>query len=442
MSKKKTRKKSAGPPGALIRLSQCMIVKNEERNIEKALSWAKGIAIEQIVVDTGSTDRTVEIAKSMGAKVYHFKWIDDFSAAKNYAIKQAKGNWIVILDADEFFPVADARKLVASLKLVQSDPVARDKYHALGCKMINIDANGKATHTYNLTRVFQNNRSIHYNGSIHEELSVGSENTIWDTDITFFHEGDPIERKDAGNSERNIKMLRAELSLKPDDLNLKAYLANSLIASGDNNNLIEAEELFSETLKLNTGADIRPVLKMGAYTYFMDKYAKDPDKANQCEQMCRKGLDEYPDYIDFKYYLAYALNNKCEFHKAWQLLKTCEIELATKANLAASALVLADPALVYSQMVIAAQGLKDTDNVIKYVTLILKADKYRHSALRPYIATLIKHGKKTDDIIALLKTIYEFSDNSDLDIMIKTAKECGATDLERRIIAMSGEGTL
>ena len=56
-------------------ISQCMIVKNEEKNIEKALSWGKGIVSEQIVVDTGSTDRTVEIAKKMGAKVYDFAWI-------------------------------------------------------------------------------------------------------------------------------------------------------------------------------------------------------------------------------------------------------------------------------------------------------------------------------------------------------------------------------
>ena len=69
-----------------VRLSQCMIVKNEEKNIERALSWGKDIMYEQIVVDTGSTDRTVDIAKQMGAKVYHFEWIDDFAAAKNYAI--------------------------------------------------------------------------------------------------------------------------------------------------------------------------------------------------------------------------------------------------------------------------------------------------------------------------------------------------------------------
>ena len=86
-----------------ISISQCMIVKNEEKNIRRALSWAKEIVQEQVVVDTGSTDRTVEIAESMGAKIFYFEWCDDFSAAKNYAIEQAAGDWIAFLDADEYF---------------------------------------------------------------------------------------------------------------------------------------------------------------------------------------------------------------------------------------------------------------------------------------------------------------------------------------------------
>ena len=94
------------------KISQCMIVKNEEKNIEKALSWGKGVVSEQIVVDTGSTDRTVELAEKMGAKVYHFEWIDDFSAAKNFAISKAKYEWIALLDADEYFSEEDAKKLL------------------------------------------------------------------------------------------------------------------------------------------------------------------------------------------------------------------------------------------------------------------------------------------------------------------------------------------
>ena len=71
-----------------VKISQCMIVKNEEKNIEHALSWGAGVVSEQIVVDTGSTDRTIDIARRMGAKVYEFPWIDDFSAAKNFAISK------------------------------------------------------------------------------------------------------------------------------------------------------------------------------------------------------------------------------------------------------------------------------------------------------------------------------------------------------------------
>ncbi len=105
--------------GRKIRLSQAMIVKNEEKNIERALSWGKGIVSEQIVVDTGSEDRTVEIAEAMGAKVYHFDWIDDFSAAKNYAIEKCTGNWIAFLDADEYFNREDASKLLEYIRITE-----------------------------------------------------------------------------------------------------------------------------------------------------------------------------------------------------------------------------------------------------------------------------------------------------------------------------------
>ena len=82
----------------------------------KALSWGKELMWEQIVVDTGSTDRTVEIAERMGAKIYHFTWIDDFAAAKNYAIQKASGNWIAFLDADEYMLPEHVQKLPRTIK--------------------------------------------------------------------------------------------------------------------------------------------------------------------------------------------------------------------------------------------------------------------------------------------------------------------------------------
>lgn len=83
-------------------ISLCMIVKNEESNLSRCLDSVKDIVDEMVIVDTGSTDRTKEIALSYDAKVYDFEWIDDFAAARNYGIDRATGEWILVLDADEW----------------------------------------------------------------------------------------------------------------------------------------------------------------------------------------------------------------------------------------------------------------------------------------------------------------------------------------------------
>ncbi|MFN4796229.1 MAG: glycosyltransferase family 2 protein, partial [Pseudanabaena sp.] len=84
-----------------IILSACLIVKNEEQRLPQCLESLLSLADEIIVVDTGSLDRTVAIAKKYQARVFHFAWCDDFSQARNYAIAQAKGKWILVIDADE-----------------------------------------------------------------------------------------------------------------------------------------------------------------------------------------------------------------------------------------------------------------------------------------------------------------------------------------------------
>ncbi|QSJ16567.1 tetratricopeptide repeat protein [Nostoc sp. UHCC 0702] len=82
-------------------LSLCMIVKNEEAALPQCLSSVKNVVDEMIVLDTGSSDRTLHIAKQFGAKVHHFEWCNNFSAARNAALKYVTGDWILVLDADE-----------------------------------------------------------------------------------------------------------------------------------------------------------------------------------------------------------------------------------------------------------------------------------------------------------------------------------------------------
>lgn len=85
-------------------VSLCMIVRDEEKTLSRVLEAARQFCDELVVVDTGSTDRTVEIANACGAKVYHFKWIDDFAAARNFSFSKATGDWILWLDADDVLP--------------------------------------------------------------------------------------------------------------------------------------------------------------------------------------------------------------------------------------------------------------------------------------------------------------------------------------------------
>src|SRR4030066_1633675 len=88
-------------------ISVCMIVKNEEKFLAQCLKSVKDATDEIIIVDTGSADKTVEIAQSFGAKVYHHPWRNSFSEARNHSISYAVCDWILQIDADESLEQAD-----------------------------------------------------------------------------------------------------------------------------------------------------------------------------------------------------------------------------------------------------------------------------------------------------------------------------------------------
>ena len=278
---------------ALVRLSQVMIVKNEEKNIEKALSWAKKVAVEQIVVDTGSTDRTTEIAERMGAKVVHFDWVNDFSAAKNFAIEQATGNWIAFLDADEYFSEIDAKKLIIFLKRIMSDPQMKANYHVLNCALVNVDDEGKTMSTQDQERVFRNLPSIRYMGRVHERLDIDKANIVEVDEISIIHTGySDTSLKETGKAARNVEILRADLIEKPNDLSKKAYLADSLKMSENPKDQAEADALFQEVI--DGGKDVIPDLLKKAYLHYIKKVIDDRSKRDECLELCKNACSAIP----------------------------------------------------------------------------------------------------------------------------------------------------
>jgi GT2 family glycosyltransferase/tetratricopeptide (TPR) repeat protein len=120
----KTRPLDIRPGSKRSSLSVCMIVKNEEVNLPRCLMSVKPVADEIIVVDTGSTDKTRDIAEALGAKVFDFPWTNDFSEARNYSLSKASGGWILVLDADEVVSSLDHDKLKKLIRKATGKRVA------------------------------------------------------------------------------------------------------------------------------------------------------------------------------------------------------------------------------------------------------------------------------------------------------------------------------
>jgi len=436
-SNKKSSKKSTQND---VRLSICMIAKNEEENIAKALESVKNIAYELIVVDTGSADKTVDVAKNLGADIYHFEWTDDFSAAKNYAIEKATGNWIMVLDADEYFLSEDAQKLSKLLNKIQSDLSKEKDNNAITCMLINLDDNGRFMTKTKIIRVFRNIPSIRYEGRIHERLMIDLATAVHAEDITLLHTGySESAHKKKGNGQRNIEMLKKELDEDPGNLTIKSYLANSLSMSAKKSDQKEAESLITQILGDKNSKTVHSVLRVKMFIYMINVYGSDPEKQTEYEDMCRKALTVFPGTIDFEFFLAKAMSKKGDFDKAWELLKGCEEKLINNKDSGESIMIPADPTTLFSQMILAAKSLDDIENVILYSTHVLSMDKTRLTVLSPCIATLLHYGVTEAETIDLLSNIYDFGNHDDLQIVAKAASNCGATGFAESIKKLAEE---
>ncbi len=211
-------------------LSVCMIVKNEERFLEDCLKSVQGVADQLVVIDTGSDDGTVDIARKFGAEVHFFKWRDDFSAARNESIKYATGDWILWLDADE-------RLLPESVKELKSLLKAEEKPVACVVQIRNRMPDGKNYKFSTAHRLFTKHRGIRFSGRIHEQIAYsvaalgGEERTC---NVALEHLGYALE-KTAQNKKnrRNRKLLEKMVRYEPQNAYAHFTLAQNYNISGE-----------------------------------------------------------------------------------------------------------------------------------------------------------------------------------------------------------------
>jgi GT2 family glycosyltransferase len=205
----------AFPLGSRMSVSLTMIVKNEEANLAACLEAVRDLCAEIVIVDTGSSDRTKEIAAGFGARVFDFPWIDSFSAARNEALNQARGQWAFWLDADDRI---DERARIGLRKLfahLEDENVA----YAMKCSCASQPGQTGQTVVDHI-RLFRNNPEIRWKYRVHEQIlpairAVGG--TVRWADVVIRHEGYRDSALRQSKLDRDLRLLQLQDADNPDD---------------------------------------------------------------------------------------------------------------------------------------------------------------------------------------------------------------------------------
>lgn len=223
----------------MITVSLCMIVKNEEDVLKRCLCSVKELVDEIIIVDTGSADRTKEIAREFTDRIYDFPWIDDFSAARNFAFGRASMDYILWLDADDILLPDEAVKFRHFKETLPPDVDAvMMRYHT------GFDEQGRPVFSYFRERLVKRSRQFQWREPVHEYLQIGGR--VIDSDVCVTH-----ARQHRRSSLRNIEIYENQLAagegLSPRG---RYYYAREL---KDNGRLDDAINMFSEFLESGLG---------------------------------------------------------------------------------------------------------------------------------------------------------------------------------------------
>ncbi|NRT79377.1 glycosyltransferase family 2 protein [Clostridium beijerinckii] len=301
-----------------MKLSIAMIVKNEERNLERTLKPLKElnryIDTEIVIVDTGSEDKTVDIAKNYTDKIYFHKWNNDFAAMRNISIGYCTGDWILVLDADEY--LYDAEVLG---NLLNSNEI--NEYNSAYIQIANFNKdiensvnNGFIT---TLIRMFKNNTVV-YEGIVHEQPK--HELPVLYTNIRVVHYGydnndyDLMEYK----FKRNLELLFKQLENKNNPKSMVIYINFQISTT------YAMHKDISEAMKYVKIAYDKAKNEIGKYIYVINRYCHLLYNMKNYEELlikAKEALKHCDNFLDFYFYLGTACFNLNRYEEAIQAYK-------------------------------------------------------------------------------------------------------------------------
>jgi hypothetical protein len=248
------------------RLTVCLITKNEQRFLGQCLESVRDLARQIVVVDTGSTDGTCDIAVRYGAELHLFDWCDDFSAARNAALERAVGDWVLFLDADEELLPGQRDALLQAIQ---------DR-GAIAYRLPMIDEGREDEGVSYVPRLFRNAPGLFHVGRVHEQVfsSVEVRRAEWGLEnklstVQLLHHGytkDMVKSRD--KNARNLRLLQKALEEMPGEANLLMNLGLELVNAGRFHGGLEQYEAAFRAMSALPAEEVIPELRETLLTQF------------------------------------------------------------------------------------------------------------------------------------------------------------------------------
>ncbi|MGR8978774.1 MAG: glycosyltransferase [Gammaproteobacteria bacterium] len=288
--------------------SAALIVKNEEKFLEPCLVSIRDLVDETVIVDTGSTDRTREIALEYGAKVYEFKWSDDFAAARNFALNLTHGQWILYIDADE-------RVRPGELDVLR-ERLSDDSYMAYTVHL----HPRKGFTSYPELRIFRNDPRIRFQGRMHENIWPGIHlyrsqegGRIGASEVILDHEG--YEGDQHHKHQRNLPLLRKALQEDPERIFSWCHLANVYLALGKERS---ARKAWNKALGLVKN---KKMLQSEDSLPYIGLIQWGLSRRREVWELLNEALDRFPTNLQLHWLHGQALMSEEEYEKAIEVFE-------------------------------------------------------------------------------------------------------------------------
>jgi glycosyltransferase involved in cell wall biosynthesis len=368
-----------------------MIVKNEEKHLARCLSSVKDVVDEIVVVDTGSSDETIKIAESFNAKIFHFNWVNDFSAARNFSLSKCTGNWILYLDADEELNPNCIEELI---KYKSHSPAG------VYCTVKSLGSASANGSVMKYPRLFANVPGVEFVGKVHEQIIDSLRKIkipLVDSEIEIIHHGYAIDVVGLQKKkERNLDLLLSNENKKSNTYDKLKLIQTYISLDKYDEAEVRANSVINS--KLITAADLSLVMFYLAQIKYENNDLK---SANNFALKSYKKLSDKPELN----YLLYLINNRINnIGEAFKFIMIC---------------ISSNKQLLENKSKIESENILDqTDLYLRAINLSLKLDKTTDTEnLITELSKYISSEKKIE-----IESVQHFFENLFLNYSIKESE--------------------